>query len=136
MPLISEDRSFATHLVVPIATLQRTSGFNAFTTANTAVIWVPPAIKTGTSAAAPITNPEKAGIIGSPTQEIAFTGFFARLPKLAPDADSPARTVSVFSLCGLYGMLLLTFPSAFTPRADRTPSAVVVPPGMLSPITK
>ena len=34
------------------------------------------------------------------------------------------------------GMLLLTFPRALMPIESRTPSAVVVPPGMLSPITK
>src|SRR3990170_1768970 len=136
MLLRSEERSLMTHLVVPIATLHKTSGFNALTMANTALIWVPPAIKTGTCAAAPITNPAKAGIIGSPRQEIALIGFFAKLPKLSPEADNPALTVSAFNPCGLSGMLLLTFPSAITPIADRTPSAVVVPPGMLSPITR
>src|SRR5690606_7454916 len=47
-------------------------------------------------------------------------------------ADS---TILFFRSCGFSGILLLTLNFAFMPSALSTASAVVVPPGMLSPIT-
>ncbi len=132
----SEVRSLTIHLVVPIATFPKTSGRNTFNIAKIATICVPPAIKTGTSSAAPATNPANAAIIGSPTTETALKGSSLKSPGLIPAAANPSLTTPTFNSCGFSGILLLTLPSASTPIASNTPNAVVVPPGMLSPTTK
>ena len=77
---------------------------------------------------APINIPATVAIIGSPTCEIISNGSFEEILLIA------ISTVCFFRSSGFSGILELTFESK--PKPLRTASAVVVPPGILSPITR
>src|SRR5215213_4926619 len=130
----SDDGSFVMYVVVPIqrpfSDLPR-----RFNIATTADIWVPPAsITLPFSDSTPLAIPATEDIIGSPRVDIASKGEFI-LPISARTLFSAESTTLFLRLCGFSGILLLTLNLASMPRALSTASAVVVPPGMLSPTT-
>ena len=96
--------------------------------ANTASIWVPPASTTRDVSEAACSMPHTCSIIGSATLAATETG--SSMPSLSRAA---LATLS-FRDMGLSGMLELTRPGRLSPL--RVARAVVVPPGMDSPITR
>jgi hypothetical protein len=71
--------------------------------------------------------------MGSPNKEIASKGLFFNDPKAILCFFMLFLIKVFFKLCGFSGILLLILFSASIPKESITPSAVVVPPGMLSP---
>src|SRR3972149_728936 len=100
-----------------------------FAKAKTAAICVPPANITFADSEAVLSIPATDGIMGSPSS--ATTSYGSAVDW---SLFSALCTVLFFKLVGFWGILLLT--NASTPSPFNTPSAVVVPPGMLSPIIR
>ncbi|OPY30531.1 MAG: hypothetical protein A4E28_00226 [Methanocella sp. PtaU1.Bin125] len=123
--------SFATQPVVESAMSNPLISTIFESSTATAAICVPPARIIGTFRA-PIIKPMAPAIIGSPTRSMAVIGSTG---PLMPAARSPSATTDDFSGCGFFCMLLLVKPSICSPIARSTPSAVVVPAGMVSPMT-
>ena len=113
--------------VVPNATLFW-SYPNDFPMARTAAIWVPPARITFVILDAVLSIPATKGIIGSPALAITSYG------SLESERANAFSTTPFFNDCGFSGMLELT--CASIPKLFKTASAVVVPPGTLSPIMR